>query len=188
MILPIYALGQPVLKRVSEPIKPEYPDLQQLIEDMFETMYHAHGIGLAAPQVGLGVRLFVVDTAQTYAKKNTSGGIKKAFINPVIISETGESWSYEEGCLSIPNITGEVERLSRITVSYMDEQFNQHVDEYDGIEARVIQHEYDHIEGILFIERLSALKRRLLKRKLDAIKSGKIESDYKMKFNAKLLM
>ncbi len=187
MILPIYAFGQPVLKRPSDPIDETYPNLDKLIQDMFETMYNAKGVGLAAPQVGLGIRLFIVDTVQTNEKVDVEKGIKQAFINPVILKQEGKLWSYEEGCLSIPLLTGDVERYSDLTISYQNEQFETIVERFAGMEARVIQHEYDHIEGVLFVDRLKPLKRRLMKRKLEAIRTGNIPTDYKMKFNARLL-
>ncbi len=181
MILPIYSYGHSILKRVAEEIKPDHPGLAQLVADMWETMYQAKGVGLAAPQVGLGIRLFIVDTEQMDEEKSPEG-IKKVFINPAKIEENGEAWSYEEGCLSIPKITGDIERPDRITLSYCDEDFNVRTDTFTGLNARVIQHEYDHLEGILFTDRLKPLKRRLIKRKLDAIKKGNVEVSYKMKF------
>jgi len=183
MILPIYAYGQPVLRKETEDIDENYPNLKQLVADMFETMYHAEGIGLAAPQIGLGVRLFIVDTVQIQEEGEEHLGIKKAFINATILEEEGEEWPYEEGCLSIPKITGDVERKPRILIEYYDEDFNLHEEWYDGMNARVIQHEYDHVDGILFLEHLKPLKRRMLKRKLESIKKGEAEADYKMIFH-----
>jgi peptide deformylase len=182
MILPIYAYGQAVLKRPGEEIPKDYKNLGGLIENMFETMYDAKGIGLAAPQIGLGLRLFIVDTQQVKEEGEEATGIKQAFINPTIIDESGEAWSYEEGCLSIPKITAEVERLPTIKIGYHDLDFKYHEAIFSGMEARVVQHEYDHIEGILFIDRIKPLKKRLINRKLEAIKSGNIPTDYKMKF------
>lgn len=182
MILPVYAFGQPVLKKKAEDISAEYPGLPKLIDDMWETMYHASGVGLAAPQIGASIRLFVVDTMQIMEEDKKGDGIKKVFINAQITSETGEQWGYEEGCLSIPNIRGDVERKKMITISYWDENFNAITESYDGINARVIQHEYDHIEGILFVEKLKPLKRKLIQRKLNDIKAGKANADYKLKF------
>jgi peptide deformylase len=184
MILPIFAYGQPVLKKKALPISAEYPDLETLIANMWETMYHANGVGLAAPQIGLGIRLFVVDTLQIAEKEkeSTEIGIKKVFINAEILSESGVPCGYEEGCLSIPDIRGDVERLPDIRLRYYDEQFQLREEEFTGFNARVIQHEYDHIDGVLFVERLKPLKRRLIQRKLDAIRMGKVQSDYKMKF------
>lgn len=180
MILPIMALGQPVLKRVAKPIEATYEGLTMLIEDMWETMYNAKGIGLAAPQIGRSIRLFIVDTKQF--KDLDIPGIKKVFINAEIISQAGKPWMYEEGCLSIPKINGDVERPEKITIRYWDENFKEHTETYDDMNARVIQHEYDHIEGILFTELLKPLKRRLLSRKLNDIRQGNISPDYKMRF------
>lgn len=184
MVLPIYAYGQPVLKKVAESIGPDYPDLAELIANMWETMYAAEGVGLAAPQIGLAVRLFVIDTEQLEKpdKPDQEKGFKKVFINAEMLDETGELWSYEEGCLSIPRITGDVERLPHIRLRYLDEQMVEHEELFEGINARVIQHEYDHIQGVLFTEHLKPLKRRLIRRKLDNIRDGKIETDYKMRF------
>lgn len=181
MILPIYAFGQPVLKKKAFPITKDYEGLQELIENMWETMYAAEGVGIAAPQVGLGIRLFLVDT--TIIKSDTPfERIKQVMINAEMISETSDPEKMEEGCLSIPNIRGEVERLSTIHISWMDENFTPHEQSFSGFNARVIQHEYDHIEGILFTDRLKPLKKRLIQKKLDAIKIGETEVDYKMKF------
>ncbi len=184
MILPIYAYGQPVLKKKATDIDASYPELKELIENMWETMYHADGVGLAAPQVGLPIRMFVVDTEQVERKKPeiTDAGIKKVFFNAQILEETGKPWSYEEGCLSIPRIHGEVERPDQIRMKWQDENFEHHEAVFTGINARVIQHEYDHIEGVLFVERLKPLKKRLIQRKLEDIRLGKIRPDYKMKF------
>lgn len=183
MILPIYAYGQPVLKKEAEDIDPDYPGLEELIENMWETMYHAEGIGLAAPQVGLSIRLFVVDTTQLNREgKEEQEGIKQVFINAHVVEETGKEWAYEEGCLSIPEVRGDVDRPETITLKYMDEKFEEHVRTFTGMNARVIQHEYDHIDGVLFIEHLKPIKKRLVKRKLEHIRKGKIEVDYKMKF------
>jgi peptide deformylase len=184
MILPIYAYGFPVLKKVAEEVSQDYPKLEELLENMWETMYSAHGIGLAAPQIGLSVRIFLVDTIQIEDEENDARkeGIKKAFINASIIEESGDLWSYEEGCLSIPKLTGDVERNARVTIEYFDESFNHKIETFEGMNARVIQHEYDHIEGILFTERLKPLKKRLISRKLDLIKRGEVDTTYKMKF------
>lgn len=181
MILPIFAYGQPVLRKVAEEIGPDYPNLGQLIENMWETMYHAHGVGLAAPQIGLSIRLFVVDTAQM-AKEGTESGIKRIFINAQMLDESGEPWSYEEGCLSIPDIRGDVERQPDIRLKYLNEQFEEQEETFSGMEARVIQHEYDHIQGRLFIEHLKPLRKQMIKRRLEAIRKGNVEVDYKMKF------
>ena len=184
MILPIYAYGQPVLKKVAAPVEPGFEGLEQVIADMWETMYHADGVGLAAPQVGLGIRLFVIDTLQLEKedKKEREPGFKKVFLNAQLVEESGDSWTYEEGCLSIPRIRGDVERPPVIRLRYQDEQFREYEETFTGINARVIQHEYDHIEGVLFTERLKPLKKRLIQRKLDDIRSGKVSTDYKMRF------
>ena len=189
MILPIYAYGQPVLKKVAEDIDKDYPELKELIENMWETMYNAEGVGLAAPQIGLPIRIFLVDTLtpqeqdkEEKGKEPTYQGIKKVFINAHMIEESGEDNTFEEGCLSIPDITGDVDRLDTVKVRYLDEDFNEHIEVYDGTNARVIQHEYDHLEGILFTEKLKPLKKRMLKRKLEKIKKGEIRAKYKLKF------
>jgi len=184
MILPIYAYGQPVLKKVAEPITPDHPLLAEFIADMWETMYAAEGVGLAAPQVGQAIRLFVIDTVQLEKpeKKEQEPGLKKVFINAQLVEESGDLWTYEEGCLSIPRISGDVERLPTIRLRYQDENFEQFEESFTGVNARVIQHEYDHIEGVLFTERLKPLKKRLIRRKLENIRLGNIETDYKMRF------
>ncbi|MEQ1746009.1 MAG: peptide deformylase [Saprospiraceae bacterium] len=184
MILPVYAYGQPVLKKVAAPIEPDYSGLADIIANMWETMYHADGVGLAAPQVGFGVRLFVIDTLQLEKedKKDQEPGFKKVFINARMLDETGPVWTYEEGCLSIPHIRGDVERPPVIRLRYMDENFQEYEETFSGVNARVIQHEYDHIEGVLFVERLKPLKKRLIQRKLENIRVGKVNADYKMRF------
>jgi len=184
MILPIYAYGQPVLKKVADDIDADYPELNTLLENMWETMYAAEGVGLAAPQIGLGIRLFLVDTFPKGedAEEPDYAPIKKAFINAEILEEEGKEWAFEEGCLSIPDIRGDVDRKPNIRIRYMDENFVEHEETFDGVNARVIQHEYDHIEGKLFTEKLKPLKRRMVKRKLEKIKKGEIRADYKMKF------
>lgn len=185
MLLPIYAYGQPVLKKVAEPIDASYPDLKTLIANMWETMYNADGVGLAAPQIGLGIRLFLIDTVEVERKKekaDTDIGLKQVFINAQILEESGDLWAYEEGCLSIPRVTGDVERQKQIRIKWQDENFEDHEAVFTGINARVIQHEYDHIEGQLFTEKLKPLKKRLVQRKLEDIRLGKIRTDYRMKF------
>lgn len=178
MILPIYVYGQPVLKRKADAIEPDYEELSALISDMWETMYKAKGVGIAAPQIGRSIRLFVVDTIQLEDEERDFKGIKQVFINAQKIEEDGELWEYEEGCLSIPQIRADVERSERIQLRYLDESFKEHVTLFDGITARVIQHEYDHIEGILFTERIKPIKRRLVRRKLENIRKGELEADY----------
>jgi peptide deformylase len=189
MILPIVAYGDPVLKKMGTPITKEYPNLDKLIENMFETMYNAFGVGLAAPQIGLPIRLFIIDTTPfsedddlTTEEQRTLKGFKRVFINAKITNEEGNEWAFNEGCLSIPDVREDVFRHPKLTIEYVDENFNAHVEEYDGLIARVIQHEYDHIDGILFTDKLSALKRRLLKGRLSNISKGKISVDYRMRF------
>ncbi|MCY1515085.1 Peptide deformylase [compost metagenome] len=178
MKLPIIAYGDPVLKKVCADIDKDYPELQQLIQNMFETMYHANGVGLAAPQVGLPIRLFIVDTKADEEEEV----FKKVFINARIIEESGEPWAFNEGCLSIPEIREDVMRKPNIVIRYYDENWNLHEDKVDGFAARVIQHEYDHIEGKLFTDKLSLLRKQLIKGKLEAISKGNIRTDYKMRF------
>jgi len=188
MILPIRAYGDPVLRKKGEDISPEYPNLKELIENMFETMHQAHGIGLAAPQIGLGIRLFVVDVTpfvedEDYEDiKGELQDFKKVFINAKIIEREGEELKFNEGCLSIPAIHEDVARPETITIEYFDENFVKHIDTFSDIRARVIQHEYDHIEGILFTDKLSSLKKKLLKGKLNKISNGEIEVNYKMRY------
>lgn len=184
MILPIYAYGHNVLKKKAEDIGADYPDLQALIADMWETMENASGVGLAAPQIGLSIRLFVIDTTEMMEDDRKANGMRKVFINAEKLEEGGEVWAYEEGCLSIPEIRGEVERPSQLRLRYFDEQFAEHETIFTGINARVIQHEYDHIEGILFVEHLKPIKKRLIKRRLDDIKKGDVKAIYKMRFAA----
>lgn len=185
MILPIYAYGQPVLKKVAEDIDKDYPNLEQLIADMKETMYNASGVGLAAPQIGKAIRIFIVDSEQIMEEGQEKDGIKQVFINAHKIEEGGDEWAYEEGCLSIPDVRGEVSRPAQIRLRYMDEEFNEHEKVFTGINARVIQHEYDHIDGVLFTELLKPIKRRMIKRRLEKIKKGEIPKEYKMRFVAR---
>tara|TARA_B110000305_G_scaffold211231_1_gene245481 strand:- start:405 stop:995 length:591 start_codon:yes stop_codon:yes gene_type:complete len=194
MVLPIYAYGHPVLRKECKEIKENDPNLEKLINDMYDTMHGANGIGLAAPQVGKNLRLFLVDTT-TYAGdyKDSKDAedrkdyqvlkdFKKAFINPIIIEETGVEWGFEEGCLSIPEIRAEVNRQDTVLIEYYNENWELVEERYDGMAARVIQHEYDHIEGVLFTDKINPLRKRLLKRKLNNITKGNIELKYKMKF------
>jgi len=189
MIIPIVAYGDPVLRKVGTEIDQDYEGLQTLIGNMWETMYNANGVGLAAPQIGLPIRLFMVDTTPfaededlTEEERKQLDGFKKVFINAQMLDETGKLWPFNEGCLSIPDIREDVTRKDTITIRYRDEDFKEHTDTYEGLLARVIQHEYDHIEGVLFTDRVSSLKKRLLKGKLTNISKGKIEVDYKMRF------
>ncbi|MBL4652098.1 MAG: peptide deformylase [Flavobacteriales bacterium] len=187
MILPVVAYGDPVLKLECDEIDSAYSDLNKLIENMFETMYQAAGVGLAAPQVGKSIRLFIVDAAP-FAEDDEENeypeakDFKRIFINPEIIEEKGEEWGFEEGCLSIPNIREEVFRQPEIRIEYYDENFKLKKEKLNGIAARIVQHEYDHIEGVLFTDHLSPLKRRLLKRKLMEISKGITSAKYKMRF------
>ncbi|MEO5999142.1 MAG: peptide deformylase [Chitinophagaceae bacterium] len=191
MILPIVAYGHPVLRKVAVDITPDYPDLPKLIEDMWETMYYSNGVGLAAPQINRSIRVFVMDSAQIFENMKDDEenedypddpGIKKVFINPHIIKLDGEEWCYNEGCLSIPKIREDVYRAEEVTLKYVDENFQPMELNTDGLTARVILHEYDHIEGRLFIDHIKPLKRKLLRRKLDDISKGKIKVDYRMLF------
>ena len=178
MILPIYIYGQRVLKKMAKPIKQSYDGLDDLVKNMWETMYKAKGIGLAAPQIGRSIRLFIVDTTQLEEEEKEFKGIKSVFINAEKIDETGEEWEYEEGCLSIPEVRGDVERPESLHLSYLDENFIRHEKTFEGITARVIQHEYDHIEGVLFTEHLKPLKKRRIRRKLENMRIGIVEADY----------
>ncbi len=182
MILPIVAYGTPVLKQKGAFIDAEHPGLAELIANMFETMYNAPGVGLAAPQVGVSIRLFVLDASPFADEHPELEGVKKVFINAEIIEDSGEEWKFNEGCLSIPHIREDVERKPVIRLRYQDENFNSFEETFDGILARIIQHEYDHIDGILFTDRLSQLRRTLLRGKLQEISKGKVKVDYRMKF------
>jgi peptide deformylase len=182
MIYPIVAYGSPLLKKKAGIVDREYPDLDLIIKNMFETMYHAHGVGLAAPQVGMSIRLFIIDATPFADEEPELKGVKKVFLNAQIIEEEGKEWKFNEGCLSIPTIREDVERKPEITIRYQDENFVEHQEKITGILARVIQHEYDHIEGILFTDHLSPLRKTLLKGKLQDISKGKVSVDYRMKF------
>ena len=189
MVLPIVAYGDPVLRKKATEIPKGYPDLQSFIDAMFETMYAAYGVGLAAPQVGLPIRLFVIDAAPFAEDEDLSPNeqeqlknFKKVFINAQIIEETGNEWAFNEGCLSIPDVREDVFRKENIKIKYVDENFQEKVEEYTGLAARVIQHEYDHIEGVLFTDKLSPLKKRIIQSRLANISKGKIKVDYKMRF------
>ncbi len=183
MIFPIVAYGDPVLKKRAEDIPNDGSvDVKELSENMYETMYNASGVGLAGPQVGLSQRIFVVDAQGMEDEDSEIKGLKQVFINPQMIEEIGEEWGFEEGCLSIPDIRGEVERKPKIKIKYYDTDWNEHIEEYDGMAARVIQHEYDHLEGILFTDKISAFRKRLLKNKLTKISKGNIKQTYKMRF------
>ena len=191
MTLPIVAYGNPVLRKVAHDIEPDYPGIQKLLEDMWETLYASSGVGLAAPQVNKDIRLFLVDTEQIFRQLEEdkekhsypdTPGIKQVFINAHIKELDGFEWSYNEGCLSIPKIREDIKRQSVVTIEYLDEHFQYHMRTFNGITARVILHEYDHIEGKLFIDHISPLKRKLMKGKLSDISKGKVKVDYKMLF------
>jgi peptide deformylase len=182
MIYPIVAYGDPVLRKRGADIEKNSIDLKELSEDMFETMHNASGIGLAAPQIGKSIRLFVVEIELDEEDGKEPVHFKKVFVNPEILEETGDEWAFEEGCLSIPGIHEEVSRKSNLRIRYMDENWEEHEEEYDGMLARVIQHEYDHIEGVLFTDYLSPLKKQLIKGKLNGISKGKAKVTYRMKF------
>lgn len=183
MIYPIVAYGDPVLKRVAKPIEKGSVDLQKLSEDMFETMYESHGVGLAAPQIGMSIRIFVVDGGPLDEEKLVD--FKKVFVNPTIVEESGQEWAFEEGCLSIPTIRADVYRKEKLKIHYFDTEWNEFTEEYDGLAARIIQHEYDHLEGVLFTDKLSSMKKRLLKSKLTNISRGQVKAEYRMKFPLK---
>jgi peptide deformylase len=193
MILPIVAYGDPVLRKETEEITKDYPNLDAVLENMFETMYEARGIGLAAPQVNIPIRLFIVDATPFEDDEDLSeeeqkfvSTFKRAFINARIVEESGDEWAFNEGCLSIPDVREDVFRKPNIVMEYEDENFKKHKESFSGIVARIIQHEYDHIEGVLFTDKLSPLKKRLIKGKLENISKGKVSIEYRMKFpNAK---
>lgn len=190
MILPIVAYGAPILRTVCKDIDPAYPGLEKLIEDMWETMYASNGVGLAAPQVNKNIRLFVIDSAQIFENSDDDEkdeypdkpGVKEVFINAHVVSMQGGEWAYNEGCLSIPKIREDVNREKEVTIEYMDKDFQKYTRTFNGVTARIILHEYDHIEGKLFIDYLKPLKRKMLKGKLDDISKGKVRVDYRMTF------
>ena len=182
MILPIVAYGQPILKKVAREIDQDYPDLQKLSADMVETMYFSHGVGLAAPQINKAIRLIVIAAAPYGEEDERAKNFKKVFINPKIIHEEGEEWAFNEGCLSVPEIREDVYRKSTLTIQYYDENWNYFEETIDSVMARVVQHEYDHLEGKLFVDRLSSLRKMMLKRRLNDIALGKVSTDYRMLF------
>jgi peptide deformylase len=183
MILSIVGYGHPVLKKKAENIDAQYPELQGLIADMWETMYNASGVGLAAPQIGHAIRLFVVDASPFAEDEPAVKDFKKVFINPQIVEEKGEEWFFNEGCLSFPDLRADVARKAIVRMTYQNENFEPQEGVFSGIAARIIQHEYDHIEGILFVDRISPLKKRLLRSKLNNIIKGAVNPGYKMKFS-----
>jgi peptide deformylase len=190
MILPIVAYGHPALRKIAPGITPDYPGLDKFIEDMWETMYASSGVGLAAPQVNRDIRLFIADTVQIFNSMNEEEkaeypgdeGIKAVFINAHIAGQDGDEWSYNEGCLSIPKIREDIYRQESVILEFQDEKFESHIKTFTGITARVILHEHDHIEGRLFIDHISPLKRKLMKGRLNDISKGKVNVDYKMLF------
>ncbi|MCF6307125.1 MAG: peptide deformylase [Flavobacteriaceae bacterium] len=189
MIYPIVAYGDPVLRKMGKEISKDFPKFNEILENMFETMYNALGIGLAAPQVGLPIRLFIVDATPFADNEELSeeereflADFKQVFINAKIIKETGDEWAFNEGCLSIPDVREDIFRNEKIKIEFYDENFKKHNKEFNGIVARIIQHEYDHIEGVLFTDKLSPIKKRLIKGKLSNISKGKIQVDYRMRF------
>jgi len=183
MILSIYLYGSNVLREKAKLVTPDYPDLKQLIDNMYETLYNAEGVGLAAPQVGKPIRLFVVDANAMAEEYPDAKDFKKIFINPLILEKSGNPWVYKEGCLSIPEIREDIVRESIVKIRYLDENFNEHTDVFEGIISRIVQHEYDHVDQIMFTDRLSQLKKKLMKRKLDNIKNGKNMPFYKSRIN-----
>ncbi len=187
MVLPVYVYGMSVLRKIASEIPEDFKDLDQLIEDMFETMHASDGVGLAAPQIGKSLRIFIVDTSPMAdsGKNPELVDFRKVFINPYILEEWGDPWSFEEGCLSLPNIREEVNRPGHVRIEYFDENWNLKEEEYDGIRARVIQHEYDHLDGKLFVDRISPIRRKLLAARLNSISHGRADCDYRMVYPKK---
>lgn len=185
MILPVVVYGDPILRKIAKPVDRNFENLDQFIKNMWETMYHADGVGLAAPQVGKSIRLIVIDATVMAEEEPSLSDFKKTFINPVILERSGEKFQFNEGCLSLPTIREDVDRLSKVKIRYTDEKWVEHEEEYSGFAARVIQHEYDHLEGILFTDHLSILRRRLLKGKLNAISQGKVKIGYRIQLPKK---
>lgn len=191
MVLPVVAFGHPVLRKVAADINKDHPQLKELIENLWETMYHTNGVGLAAPQVNESIRVFVIDTLQIVEGFDEEDklefpnevGKKQVFINPKVIAKKGALWTYNEGCLSIPKVREDIKREEEVELSYLDENFQEHIASFSGITARVILHEYDHLEGKLFIDYLPALKKKLVQKKLKDISNGKVRVDYRMLFN-----
>ena len=183
MIYPVTVFGDPVLRKKAEPITKDFQDLKGFIQNMFDTMYNSDGVGLAAPQVGQAVRIFVIDS--DIDDEDELPGIKKAFINPEIVEKSGDEWIMNEGCLSLPEIREDVLRPETVKIKYMDEEFNEHIETYSGFTSRVIQHEYDHLEGVMFVDYLNPLRKRILKSKLSAISKGKVIPKYRIKVPGK---
>lgn len=184
MIYPIVAYGTPILKKEALDIEEGF-DTQELIKDMYATMDHASGVGLAAPQINKGIRLFVIDSSLMLGEDEEEKGLRRAFINPIILDEYGDEYGFEEGCLSIPDVRAEITRPEKLTIEYFDENWNLKEEEFSGMTARVIQHEYDHLEGILFVDYLKGLKKRMVKSKLIDVSKGKVSTDYRMTYPLK---
>ncbi len=185
MILPIVAYGDPVLKKKADPIDKDYPELDTFMANMWETMYKANGVGLAAPQVGKSIRLFIIDASAFEDEDPGLANFKKVFINARILEQSGQQWLFNEGCLSFPELREDIYRQPNITISYQDENFEHHQEQYSGVAARIIQHEYDHIQGVLMVDHLSPLKKQLIKKKLSNISKGMVKTDYLMRFPMK---
>lgn len=181
MKYPVTVYGDPLLRKKAKTIEKDHPQLDEIINNMWETMYYSDGVGLAAPQVGMSIRMFVIDASSGADEEPELEGFKKVFINPEIIEIKGEEWTMNEGCLSLPEIREDVVRPDEVTIKYQDENFEEHTETYSGFAGRVIQHEYDHLEGILFVDHLSPLRKRLLKSKLLAISKGKVRPHYRIK-------
>jgi peptide deformylase len=183
MIYPITVFGDPVLRKHAEPITKDFENLKEFVANMFDTMYSSDGVGLAAPQIGQAIRVFVIDS--THEEEDEPEGIVRAFINPEILEKSGDEWVMNEGCLSLPEIREDVLRPETIKIKYLDEEFNEHTESFSGFTSRVIQHEYDHLEGVMFVDYLNPLKRRILKSKLTAISKGKVQPKYRIKVPGK---
>ena len=183
MIYPVSVFGDPILRKKAEPVTSDFQDLKGFIENMFDTMYNSDGVGLAAPQVGKAIRIFVIDS--DIDDEEELPGIKKAFINPEIVEKSGDEWVMNEGCLSLPEIREDVLRPETVKIKYFDEEFNEHIETYSGFTSRVIQHEYDHLEGVMFVDYLNPLRKRILKGKLSAISKGKVIPKYRIKVPGK---
>jgi len=184
MILPIVTYGDPVLHKEGEELSKDYPGLQELIDNMFDTMYEASGVGLAAQQIGKAIKLFIVDASPFEDEDESLKDFVKVFINPVIENEEGEEWTFNEGCLSFPDLRLDIDRKDKIKITYYDREFNKHTEELDGLAARVVQHEYDHVMGVVFTDHISPLRKRMVKRKLNDIQKGKFHADYPTKSNS----
>ncbi len=185
MIYPVTVYGDPILRKIAKPIEQDFENLNEFLENMWETMYHSDGVGLAAPQIGKSICVFVIDASTAAEEEPELADFKKVFINPQILELNGEEWTMNEGCLSLPEIREDISRPEKVKIKYLDENFEEHIEEYGGFAARVIQHEYDHLEGKMFIDYLTPLKKRLLKSKLVAISKGKIETSYRIRIPGK---